>query len=223
MKRKTKRRIGFLTGFAVYFGLIWFFWSSPAVYPLKIFVVLLHELSHAVAIWITGGVVEGITLDPAQGGVTYGRGGNAFLGLSAGYLGSLLWGVVLVVAGYGRRVPAAGVLAATAVVVLALTVVHVRGGFGLLFCILFGAFLLLAAWRLPDIWNRRILLVLGLTSCLYAILDIKSDVLDRPHLPSDALLLARMTGVPTVVWGVLWIGAALLVSGLLFRWAWRRA
>ena len=67
------------------------------------------------------------------------------------------------------------------------------------------------------------MLVLGLTSCLYAVLDIKSDVLDRPGLPSDAAMLTELTGLPTLFWGVLWITLALAACGLLFRWAWRRA
>ena len=44
-----------------------------------------------------------------------------------------------------------------------------------------------------------------MTSCLYAILDIKSDVLDRSHLRSDARMLSEVTGIPTEVWGGLWI------------------
>ncbi len=66
------------------------------------------------------------------------------------------------------------------------------------------------------------LTALGLTSCLYALLDIKSDVLDRPYLESDAHMLAELTGVPTVVWGVLWIGLGLAVSVWLFRKAYER-
>jgi hypothetical protein len=53
-------------------------------------------------------------------------------------------------------------------------------------------------------------LTLGLTSALYAILDIKSDVLDRPELPSDAHMLAEVTGIgTTTMWGVLWISIAI--------------
>src|SRR5687767_6945732 len=55
VKPKTRRRLAFLAGFAVYFSLLWTFWDTPVVYPLKIFVVLLHELSHALAAWATGG------------------------------------------------------------------------------------------------------------------------------------------------------------------------
>jgi hypothetical protein len=71
--------------------------------------------------------------------------------------------------------------------------------------------------------NRGLLLVLGLTSSLYAILDIKSDILDRPELQSDAFMLAEYTGIPTAFWGFLWIAIALAVTVMLFRWAYRRA
>jgi hypothetical protein len=36
-------------------------------------------------------------------------------------------------------------------------------------------------------------------------------------------MLSEMTGIPTVLWGFLWIGTALLVSGLLLRRLWQRA
>ena len=223
MKKQTKRRMAFLAGFLLYFGVIWYFWETAAVYPLKIFVVLLHETSHAVALWATGGTVESITLDPNQGGATYGRGGSRILTLSAGYLGSLLWGTLLVMLAYVRRVSAGAVVLAVGVLVALLTVFYVRSLFGIAFGLLFALGLLGAGRWLSVAWNRRLLLVLGLTSCLYAILDIKSDILDRPHLRSDAAMLAEVTGVPTVVWGVLWIVVALGVSAALFRWAWKRA
>jgi len=223
MKSSTKRRLSFLAGFALYFGVIWYFWETAALYPLKIFVVLLHEVSHALAILATGGVVESITLDPNQGGLTTGRGGSRILSLSAGYLGSLFWGVALVLLGYSKRVRPAWVVTALGVVVAILTLMYVRSGFGLLFGFAFGAALLAAGRWLGERWNRRLLLVLGLTSCLYAILDIKSDILDRPELPSDAAMLAEVTGIPTAVWGILWITVAIGVSALLFRWAFRRA
>lgn len=223
MKTVTRRRLQFLFGFVVYFGAVWFLWDSVVIYPLKIFVVLLHEVSHAAALLATGGAVERITLDPYQGGATYGAGGIPFLVLSAGYLGSLGWGTLLVAAGRTKKLRPETVVGLVGAVVVALTLLYVRNFFGFGFGVLFGAGLVLAAGRLRSLWNARLLLVLGLTSCLYAVLDIKSDVLDRPGLPSDAAMLSDLTGVPTVVWGGLWIGIAVTVCVLLFRWAWRRA
>jgi hypothetical protein len=221
MKPITRKRLSFLAGFGLYFGLLWYFWESPAVYPLKIFVVLLHEWSHAVALLATGGVLERIVLDPYQGGATFGRGGSAFLTLSAGYLGSLAWGGLMVLGAQARRLRPEILNGVVGGSVMALSVLYVRSPFGLGFGLLFGGALMVTSRYVPSIWNRRILLTLGLTSCLYAILDIKSDVLDRPELRSDARMLAELTGVPTLVRGGVWIVLALFISNLLFRRSYR--
>ena len=47
MNQLTKRRLAFIAGFVFYFGALWTAWDTALVYPLKIFVVLLHEISHA--------------------------------------------------------------------------------------------------------------------------------------------------------------------------------
>lgn len=223
MTTNTKSKLTFIAGFSVFFAAIWFLWDTPAIYPLKIFVVMLHEISHGLVAVATGGSIERIVLDPAQGGACYCPGGNAFLTLSAGYLGSLLWGVGLVSAAQSSRVSNRFLVAAVGVAVLVLTALYVRNGFGLLFGLGFGATLFASGRRLGPGANRMILITLGLTSCLYAILDIKSDILDRPHLESDAAMLGQLTSTPTLLWGVIWTAAALGVVALAFRKAYRDA
>ena len=88
MPAQSYGRLRFILGFALFFTALWFLWDTPLVYPLKIFVVLLHEVSHAVVAVVTGGTIERIILDPREGGACYCPGGNTFLTLSAGYLGS---------------------------------------------------------------------------------------------------------------------------------------
>ncbi len=222
MSSTTKRRVLFLGGFLLYFAVLWTLWDTALIYPLKVFVVFLHEASHALAAVATGGTVERIVLDRFQGGAAYTRGGNGFLILTAGYLGSLLWGALFILLGFSRRLRPQWVLGVVGGVLLLLTVLLVRSWFGFAFGLLFGAGLLAAARYLGAGANRAFLLALGLTSTLYAILDIKSDILDRPELRSDARMLAEMTGIPTAVWGLLWIGIALLVSAWLLRWVARR-
>jgi hypothetical protein len=223
MTDTTRRKVRFLAGFAVYFGALWLLWDTPVVYPLKIFVVLLHEVSHALAAVITGGALERIVLDPNQGGATYTLGGSRFMTLSAGYLGSLAWGGLMTEAARARRIPALWVNGLIGGLVVALTVLFVRSAFGVVFGVAFGLALMAVAGKLSATLNRGLLLTLGLTSSLYAILDIKSDILDRPHLQSDAYMLAELTGIPTLAWGGLWIVMALGVTALLFRRAYRQA
>ena len=223
MKTRTKRQAAMIAAFVAYFAALWYLWYTPVVYPLKIFVVLLHEVSHALALWATGGEVASITLNALQGGATYGRGGIPLITLSAGYLGSLGLGALLVMGAQTRRVSQRVLLGVVGGLVLALTLLFIRNGFGFGFGLLFGIGLVVAARQLPVAWSKWTLVVLGLTSVLYAILDIKSDVLDRPELRSDAAMLAELTGVPTQLWGVLWIAAACVAAVALFRWTLRRA
>lgn len=211
-------------GFGLFFTGLWFLWDTPIVYPLKIFVVLLHELSHAMAVWATGGTVDQITLDPYQGGATYFTGGSAVLAMSAGYLGSLFWGALMFSAANEPRIRKDWVNGAIGTMVILLTIFFVRSGFGIAFGIFFGAAMITASRRIGEIWNKRLLLTLGLTSALYAILDIKDDVLDRPEIQSDAWMLAETTGIGNAtMWGALWIFIAIFVSTRLMMRAFEDA
>lgn len=218
MSPLTKKRVTFLAGFLLYFILLWTLWDTVVIYPVKVFVVLLHEVSHAMAAIATGGSVERIVLNANQGGAAYTVGGIPFVTLSAGYLGSLLWGVLFVMLGFSRWLRPRWIIAGVGLFVLLVTLSVVRSSFGLFFGLAFGGALLASAKYLSQRLNRILLLGLGLTSTLYAILDIKSDIIARPELRSDAAMLAEMTGIPTLFWGFLWIAIALLVSAWLLRW-----
>lgn len=221
MARSSNGKLRFVLGFGLFFAGLWLLWNTPVVYPLKIFVVLLHEVSHAIAVVATGGTLDAITLDPYQGGATHFRGGSAFVALNAGYLGSLAWGGLLFTAAQSRWIRADWMNGAVGALVILLTVFFVRSPFGIVFGILFGLAMVVASREVGKTMNRRLLLVLGLTSALYAILDIKSDVIDRPELTaSDAAVLADMLGVPTLFVGVVWIAIAVAFSAWLLKRAW---
>lgn len=64
-------------------------------YPFLIFSTFIHETSHAVAAVLTGGEVESLIVRMNGSGVTYTRGGLRFVVSSAGYLGTTLFGALL--------------------------------------------------------------------------------------------------------------------------------
>lgn len=217
MKPATRRRTRLLLGIAAFYSALWLLWLTPVIFPLKIFVVLLHEISHALAALASGGVVERIVLNMNQGGATYVLGGNAFIILSAGYLGSLLWGLLLIELAGARTRRARWALGVLGAFVLLVAALYVRNLFGFIFTALFGAAIILSARRLPARGVANVLLALGLTSALYALLDIRSDIISRPYVRSDAAMLADLTGVPTVVWGLIWIGLAIAACWIALR------
>jgi hypothetical protein len=219
----TQRRMGLLAGLLTYLAVLWVLWDTRIIYPLKIFVVFLHELSHGLAAIASGGSMVSIEISPNQGGVCTTRGGFQFLISTAGYLGSLLWGVGMLLVVGARRFWHLVTLVGLGALVVTVSLVYMRSGFGLTFGLLFGLALIGVAKYLPGDVQTMTLAVLGLTSCLYAIWDIKSDILDRPGIRSDARILAELTGVPTVVWGLLWIGISAAVCWWLLKRTFRRS
>ncbi len=195
-------------------------WSTPFVFPLKIFVVFLHELSHGLAAVLTGGSIVRIELSSNEGGLCTTRGGWSFVITSAGYLGSLLFGALLLLVGARARPDVQRfVLGATGAVVALATILWVRTPFGFFWGLGAGAVLAaVAAWLPPGaaVFSLRLL---GVTSCLYALWDIASDLILRTDPRSDASALARTTGIPAIVWGLLWGGLALWVTFRALRTA----
>ncbi len=204
-------------GVAAVIALMMLMWNSPLLWPLKIFVVLLHELSHVAAIVLTGGHPTGISLSANQGGLAQGVGGNAFIVLNAGYVGSLAWGLLLLAIANRRRAVSWSMRAMGIGLGLA-TLVWMRPviSFGFLYGLAAALLLFVVGWRLPASVGAGLLRVLGIFSCLYALVDIQLDVLHPASWgrTSDASMLAESTHVPALVWGVGWtlLSLAILVA-----------
>lgn len=195
-------------------------WNHWALWPLKIIVVLFHELGHAAAAWATGGEVLEIGLNARQGGYTISKGGSPLIILNAGYLGSMLSGVLLLVLSKGSLSARATSLA-LAILLLVIPFLFMPWlSFGQIFSLLFGLSLLPVAIFVPGIGLRWGLRVLGVFSVLYGVYDVWSDVLshtlhDSISATSDAAKLAALTGIPSYVWGIAWItaGVSTLILG----------
>lgn len=198
---------------ALVFGL----WQTPVVVPLKILVVFLHELSHAVAAWLTGGSVEQISISSAQGGFAVTRGGNRFAILSAGYLGSLVMGAALLMVALRSQADRM-VTALLGAVMVFVTAFYVRDLFAAAFCLSTGVILLAVARFLGHASNDMVLRVIGLSSLIYVPYDIFDDTIARSSLPSDAHMLAAEFGGATIIWGGVW----LIVSLGVILWCLRR-
>lgn len=198
-------------------ALIFALWQTPVVVPLKILVVFLHELSQAMAAWLTGGAVEQISLSPQQGGFAITRGGNLFAILSAGYLGSLVLGAALLLIALRSEMDRT-VTALLGAVMLLVTVLYVRDVFAAGFCILAGFFLLAMARFLGHRANDMALRVIGLSSLIYVPYDIFDDTIARSTQRSDAYMMAEVFSGTAMIWGGIW----LLISIAVIIWCLRK-
>ena len=197
-------------------ALVFAFWQTPALVPLKILIVFFHEASHAIATVLTGGEVVSLSVSPDQGGLVLSRGGSRFWTLTAGYLGSLVIGVALLIAATKTKMDRQ-VMGFCGVVTLIIAGLYVREVFALGFTIGAGMAMLGAAILLNHNINDMILRVIGLTSMIYVPYDIFSDTIARSNLRSDARMLAEEFGGTTVMWGGLWLLISLVIIGWSLR------
>ena len=195
---------------------VFVFWGSQLVLPLKILVVFLHEFSHALAIIVTGGSVESLSVSPQQGGMVVGRGGSRFISLSAGYLGSLAFGLGLLLAALKTRWDKA-LLGVFGGIMVAVTVLYVRQPFAVAFCAGTGVAMLAMARFLDRAVCDMVLRIIGLTSMIYVPYDIFDDTIRRSGMRSDAFMLAQEFGGTAALWGAVWLCISLVAIGVCLR------
>lgn len=194
---------------------IFFFWDTIVIYPLKLLVVFFHEASHALAAILTGGEVIELVVNKMQGGHVISRGGSRFIVASAGYLGSLAWGMACyLVAVKTRQDKAALFIFGLFIVLVALVFIPILNNlFGFVFSIVTGGVLMALGLKASEKANDVVLQIIGLTSMMYAPLDIYSDTIQRSQMRSDARTLAEEFFGTTLMWGGLWFLLSIFLIG----------
>ncbi|OQR96399.1 hypothetical protein ACHHYP_15838 [Achlya hypogyna] len=199
---------------AGYTVLIFKLWRFPLLHPFKILTVFLHEMGHATAVWLTCGKVTGMEVHPNEGGVTKYVGGIALIVVPAGYLGSAVWGMALVIASPNKL--AAEIAAGALIFLLFVFIFYAHNAYmrylNAGFIVLLGGLL---ALTIATEYNgvRYVILLMGVMSCLFSIYDIYDDLLARRLNDSDASVFAKMTHTSSRCWGVIWGLFALATMG----------
>lgn len=201
-----------------------FYWHSPVLLPIKLLTVFFHELSHAIATLLTGGKVYGIDLQLNQGGATYITGGWRLVSLTAGYLGSLLWGAgILLISlkkGINRHISVA-----LGLLMIIVTVVWIKTLESIAITLLTASAFIFIAYKLKEEYCSIIIKFISLISCFYVIFDIKDDLLDRTVSGSDASQMAKiifpafMQSFGSYIIGFIWFIIAIFVLWNVFKYA----
>ncbi|GAB4275928.1 MAG: M50 family metallopeptidase [Candidatus Rifleibacteriota bacterium] len=188
-----------------------YFWESAFVLPIKYLTVFFHELSHGLMAKLTGGEIVRIEVNANQSGVCWTRGGIRFLVLSAGYLGSLVWGCIILLAAAKTKFDKE-ITGGLGILLLVVTAVWVRNLEGIIICGLTGAAILVFAKYATEYACDQFLKFVGLTSCFYVLIDIKEDLVEHSIKGSDAYVLAGMIHMPDWLVGGVWLLIALIIT-----------
>lgn len=188
----------------VLFMLALYFWDSMLLMPIKYLTVFFHELSHGLAAVLTGGSIIRIELSSNLGGVCWTSGGIRFIVISAGYLGSLVWGCIILLAAVKTRLDQQ-ITAGLGILLLLVTAIWVRNLEGVIICSLTGFGLLALASYTSEKVCDQFLKFLGITSCFYVLIDIKEDLIDRSISVSDAYKISEMLHMPDWLVGLVWL------------------
>jgi hypothetical protein len=192
--------------------LVFYLWSSPLIQPIKLMVVLFHEMSHGFMALATGGKVLAIEITADEGGSCETEGGIALLIVGAGYLGSMLFGGTLLCLSRQRAyVPVVyGILALT---LGAAFCTVLRDSYSRTFASALAGTFVVLGFLSPAFLGGFVLRLLGTVSCLYSIFDIYWDVLaDRggAAVPNDAIVFAELAGMTPQAVGMAWLVASVL-------------
>lgn len=219
-------------------------WNLPfggvLLYPFKLLATWLHEMSHGLVMLVTGNGLDRVVIYRDTSGLAHatdqaGPTALAFIA-SAGYMGTSLWGALLLVVtptAKAARVALlvfAGLLSLSAMLVIA---TPPDDAFGLYAVGGMAGVVAACAVLLPGRWRVAVAHFIAAQSCVNALLDIR--VLFRPQqivngvpTESDAHSMARSTFGTTepwalYVWAGIWLVWSLVVLYVALRVSGSRA
>ena len=221
--------------------ILWFIpFADYVVYPIRLFVTFIHESSHAIVAILTGGSVQSLTISADTSGVVYSAPSStigALLTSSAGYLGTTAFGVLMLYL-IRRSFSPHKILTALGIFVAAMTVLFTiiapifnflsleAPVLSILFTIIAGGLLaaaLVGIGLYSSVRTANFVVAFLAVQCLMnALLDLKTVFfINAPlignGLQNDAGNMAAATGIPALMWVVIWLGLSLVMISFGLR------
>ena len=216
--------------------LLWFIpFAEFLTYPFRIFVTFIHEGGHAIAALLTGNSVASLSVAMNASGETYTTQGGLISQVfisSAGYLGSMAFGALLLIL-IRKAVAARLVLLGCAIFVFTLTMIYglfkpifsMNMWSGIPFTLLAGTAISVGLVLIAKFASARVAAFftsfLAVQCVLNALFDLKTVFFLAspfgPTVQTDAVNMANATGIPAILWTMIWIGLALAILWFAMR------
>ncbi len=217
---------------------LWFIpFAWVLYYPFELFVTFIHEGGHALAALLTGRSVDYIWVATDTQGLTVSRGQGGVLSqivvASAGYLGAMAYGALLLVL-IRKAVAARIVLLVSGFYILGLTVIFglikplytLSGLSGVPFTVFAGIGISVALILIARFASARVatffMSFLAVQCVLNALFNLKdlfalSSPFQSQLVHTDAVSMANATGIPAIFWAAFWIVMALGILWFVMR------
>lgn len=205
-------------------------------YPLRIFATFIHEGGHALAALLTGSSVSSLSVSADGSGEVYSMPSGLFSGLlisSAGYLGTTAFGVGLLAwMRYGRSSRIALYFSAGFVAVMTIVFGIIAPFFnlfttstvgGFFFTIFSGTILAVGLAAIakfaPAKWANFAIAFLAVQCLLSAAVDLMTVfvISSMTSAHSDAANMAAATGIPGIVWVLVWMAISIVMISVGLR------
>ena len=201
-------------------------WNTIVMKPIRLFSVFLHELGHAVMVMLFGGKIQSfqISLNESGSVLAVSRGWFAtFMIANGGYLGGVLLSILILSLGY--KFGGKYVLGVTALIFVIVAVVFSGISQTLLYATIFLAAVMIIFLQRSKTVENTALDIIGLGALTYGIYDTFVDTIlfEINKVFSfikgwsgtgitDAVHLRNITGIPAILWGVIWLTISLSVT-----------
>jgi len=199
-----------------------FFFDTFLLFPIKLFIIIFHEISHVIAGIISGGKINYLTFDLNLAGKTSIEGGSIIFIASSGYLGSLIVGALLYLSAFSNRFKK-WYLSILSLIIFIITVNLVKGELQIFLGLIASIILFLIPRYIPEKFSNLFLQYFGLLSCLYIITDIKEDLLTQTIRETDTQVLEFLTGISSNILGFCWLIISIFVVGLLLKYSFEKS
>ncbi|MDQ7004696.1 MAG: M50 family metallopeptidase [Ghiorsea sp.] len=183
--------------------------------PFTWFMTFFHEISHGLSAVLTGGSIEKIVIHIRGSGLCYTTGGYRFVILQAGYMGAVLWGILIYEMADDISHKYTNILAGFFAGLVALfAVLYARDVVTwLILAVLFTMFMSIMKLQKAMV-TKLILKFLGLYILLDAVRAPLHLIDGRNY--GDGASLSDLTGVPEILWICIWLATG--VAGLIYLW-----
>lgn len=169
---------------------------------LILFETFFHEMSHAIAILLTGGEVYKTNISFDTSGYVQSLGGNKFISAWFGYSGAIIFGILIYILNYINYTFYIGFLIIISIIG-ALNLFYFDSTIeGMVITVLLLGYFLISL-GIPEKFSK---FINKLISTFISISSLKAIVyLYTTKQPNDSTFLAELTGIPSFFWITSWL------------------